>query len=614
MRGVFLPQNDPDPRARAEALADAQVAWAYGDWKGQETFARVTPARELPRLDWLVRIIPSLFRVTANHLLVVLVRSLSGRSWTEYAPRTRPAKPNGPPLSGVPEAPKSAAKAGPVARLHRKISLWVFTRIARSLEQTLGDYGTTADPSAAVVTPPPPPRARPGVSIADFIEIFRAYSPPAVVTDWKAKGGLSDALFAWLRVAGPASELVQRIVTLPPPFPMSLRAFDQDPVANVAAEGRLFLVDYADLAVLVDSAWHGLPRYVTTPKALFVVRDGTLTPAAIQCEAAGAVYQPGDPEWELAKHVVQVADGNHHELVLHLGRTHLLVEVFLMATRRHLAPNHPLSRLLLPHFEGTVFINGLARSCLIAPGGAVDRIFAGRIDTAQNLAIASLTTLDLATYDLPTRTVARGTSAITMYPWRDDAQRIWDVLEKFVGGVVALAYPDPAALAGDTELAAWSATLSQPVGHGGLPGFAAPRRLPELTRILTLIIFTASAQHAAVNFPQYPLMSFVALLAGSGFALPPGSGRPLPKLIDFLPPRQLALQQADMMYLLSSVHDTQLGHYDAGWFEDPEVLALVSTLKQSLRDVEEAIHRANLARPHPYTQLLPSLIPQSTSI
>ena len=70
--------------------------------------------------------------------------------------------------------------------------------------------------------------------------------------------------------------------------------------------------------------------------------------------------------WEMAKLVVQVADGNYHELFTHLARTHLVIEAFAVATHRHLAQAHPLWALLVPHFEGTLFINDQAATSLIA--------------------------------------------------------------------------------------------------------------------------------------------------------------------------------------------------------------------------------------------------------
>jgi arachidonate 15-lipoxygenase len=149
-----------------------------------------------------------------------------------------------------------------------------------------------------------------------------------------------------------------------------------------------------------------------------------LVPLAIECEPGAGMFLPTDPGWAAAKQIVQVADANHHELVSHLSRTHLLVELFLVATRLHLAPNHPLSRLLVPHFEGTVFINDRARHDLIERNGAIDRIFAGTIASSRAVTIEALVKLDFAGYDLPTRTQARATGEIREYPWRDDALRV----------------------------------------------------------------------------------------------------------------------------------------------------------------------------------------------
>ncbi len=72
-------------------------------------------------------------------------------------------------------------------------------------------------------------------------------------------------------------------------------------------------------------------------------------------------------QWQAAMSLVQVADGNYHELFVHLGRTHLIIEAFTIATNRCLAESHPVNVLLLPHFEGTLFINNSAAGSLIAP-------------------------------------------------------------------------------------------------------------------------------------------------------------------------------------------------------------------------------------------------------
>ena len=74
-----------------------------------------------------------------------------------------------------------------------------------------------------------------------------------------------------------------------------------------------------------------------------------LAPSGAEVHYGSPVFTPANGvAWEIAKVHLQVSDGNHHELFSHLGRTHLVVEAFAMATPRRLAPEHPLEVLLLP--------------------------------------------------------------------------------------------------------------------------------------------------------------------------------------------------------------------------------------------------------------------------
>jgi lipoxygenase len=97
------------------------------------------------------------------------------------------------------------------------------------------------------------------------------------------------------------------------------------------------------------------------------------------------------------------------------------------------------------------------------------------------------------------------------YPYATDGLMIWAAIENWVRSYVNYYYPDSAQVCNDKELQAWYAE-SINVGHADLrhadwwPTLATPE---DLASILTTLIWLASAQHAALNFGQYPYGGYV---------------------------------------------------------------------------------------------------------
>lgn len=449
-----------------------------------------------------------------------------------------------------------------------------------------------------------------------------------------------DGWFARMRVQGPNNMLIAAVGDeLPGNFPLSDAQYrsvvNGDTLAAALAEGRLFLLDYKELEILIPGTTSGRAKYAWQPIALFAVPPGgaSLVPVAIQCgqnPANAPLFTPSaDPAqawgWEMAKQVVQVADGNYHELFTHLARTHLVIEAFAVATHRHLAQAHPLWALFVPHFEGTLFINDQAATSLIAAGGPIDHIFAGTIASSQLAAADDRLAFDFYDKMLPADLAARGVgpeSALADYPYRDDALLVWNCIHEWVRQYIGIYYTSDADVTADTELTAWANTLA---GEAQIRGFGPITGRAQLVDVCTMVLFTASAQHAAVNFPQKDIMAFAPAVTGAGWQAAPGvqRGHVKGEWLEMMPPLALALEQLNVLELLGSVHYRPLGDYRSNafpyptWFQDPRVTAPEGPLawfQAALKNVEARITARNAERMRPYPYLLPSLIPTSINI
>lgn len=97
------------------------------------------------------------------------------------------------------------------------------------------------------------------------------------------------------------------------------------------------------------------------------------------------------------------------------------------------------------------------------------------------------------------------------YPYAADGLLIWDAINNWVRTYVNHYYTDSNTVCNDRELQAWYAE-SINVGHADVRNESWWPRLAtsdDLTSILTTIIWLASAQHAALNFGQYPYGGYV---------------------------------------------------------------------------------------------------------
>lgn len=519
----------------------------------------------------------------------------------------------------------------------------------------------------------------------DYEDLFVSLPKPLMLSiekqAWMPQGDLKpceqDWFFGWLQTAGYNTTNLRGVRLEPeagagkavmlgdlqrkmPVTDAMLRSVSGDAaitLAQAAREHRLYVVDYSMLEGAKADILHDEQRYLAAPIALFYWNpkapvgfpaqpEGVLQPIAIQLAQAhdaeaAPIFTPNDcaqandpkhRKWQVAKYVVNVCCAIQHEAVAHLGDCHLIIEPMIVAMHRQIASQHPIHRLLTPHFRFTININDSALHSLIIPGGVVATNVGPCIADTLKLVSESHQAWRWDENNPETVFKLRGTDRLPVFPFRDDTMLLWEPIKRFVSAYLRRYYEDDAAVAADRELQGWIHELTAPQycgfqGLGGLTPTGDPARpwalksLDYLCEMVALIVYTAGPQHASVNYAQYPLMSYMPSVAGTIYHAMPTRSTVLNTAQDCLPwypPLDVGLYTFSFEYLLSGVQYDRFGHYESNprvpYFQDPQVQPLVADLQDALALAEIEIRKRNHGRPVPYPFQLPSQIPNSISI
>ncbi|PNY14399.1 lipoxygenase [Trifolium pratense] len=310
-------------------------------------------------------------------------------------------------------------------------------------------------------------------------------------------------------------------------------------------ERKLFVLDYHDTMMPYLRRINSTSTKIYASRTiLFLQKNGTLKPLAIELSlphsegdqygAISKVYLPAENGvensiWQLAKAYVAVVDSGYHQLISHWLHTHAVVEPFIIASNRRLSVLHPIHKLLHPHFRDTMNINGLARQILINAGGALESTV---FPSKYSMEFSSFLYKDwtFPEQSLPVDLVKRSemnfdvaasfrgmavkdsTSPhglrllIEDYPYAVDGLEIWFAIKTWVEDYCSIYYKDDDSIKKDSELQSWWKEIMEN-GHGDKKDetwWPKMHTLEELVESCTIIIWIASALHAAVNFGQYP--------------------------------------------------------------------------------------------------------------
>uniref|UniRef100_A0A8C9EIG7 Arachidonate 5-lipoxygenase n=1 Tax=Pavo cristatus TaxID=9049 RepID=A0A8C9EIG7_PAVCR len=400
-----------------------------------------------------------------------------------------------------------------------------------------------------------------------------------VMQHWK-----EDFMFGYQFLNGCNPVLIRRCTEIPKKLPVTMDMVECSLERNLTLEeevkqGNIFIVDYELLdGVDANKTDPCTIQYLAAPICLLYKNlENKIVPIAIQLGQKpgpeNPIFLPSDAtyDWLLAKIWVRSSDFHIHQTVTHLLRTHLVSEVFSIAMFRQLPAVHPLFKVgpSMKRFWGSQggFLFGLTNQKYIL---VVDQL-----------------------------------------GWFD---------QLFAEDVIQIYYESDEVVCEDVELQAFVKDIYM-YGMRGVKASGFPKVIKtreKLAEYLTVIIFTASAQHAAVNFGQYDWCSWIPN-APPTMRCPPPTEKgtvTIEQIVESLPDRGRSCWHLGAVWALSQFQDNELflGVYPDEHFVEKPVKEAMAKFRKNLDEIVSTITERNKNKKLPYYYLSPNRIPNSVAV
>nr|XP_055054312.1 polyunsaturated fatty acid 5-lipoxygenase-like isoform X2 [Misgurnus anguillicaudatus] len=468
-------------------------------------------------------------------------------------------------------------------------------------------------------------------NLEDFIQLLKRYDTKDtplenVIQDWN-----TDYLFGYQFLNGCNPVMIRKCMKLPDKFPVTHEMVKGSLQRGLTLQeeikkGNIYIADYEILHGLDANKRDECKYYLTAPICLlYKNRLDQIVPIAIQLSQTPGKTSPiflptdNDYDWMLAKMWVKSSDFNLHQLSTHLLKTHLISEVFEVAMYRQLSTVHPVYKLLIPHVRFTMAINAEARDKLIhEENGIFRKISSISTDGINTLVGRAMDRLTYKSLCFPEDIEARGMEDAPKYYYRDDGMKIWEAIKSFITDLVKIYYDSDGAVENDVEIQAFVEEVHQ--------GLRKPKEFPrslktqkDLIKYLTAVIFTGSAQHAAVNFGQYDWYGWIPN-SPSCMRQPPPEQKgqvDLTYIMDTLPDRDCSRDVLGIVWALSRFQGNELYLVTEKiykHFTDQPAKEAIMIFQEKLGQVKDLIKRRNEKITIPYGYLSPNKIPNSVAI
>ena len=192
------------------------------------------------------------------------------------------------------------------------------------------------------------------------------------------------------------------------------------------------------------------------------------------------------------------------------------------------------------------------------------------------------------------------------YPYAVDGLEIWSAIEEWVNEYCSFYYPTDDVVQNDPELQSWWMEIRNK-GHGDKkdePWRPEMKTRTELIQACTIIIWVASALHAAVNFGQYPYAGYLPNRPTVSRRFMPEPGTPEyaelesnPELayLKTITAQCQTLLGVSLIEILSrhSTDEIYLGQRDPEWTSDTEQEAAFKRFGNKLEEIGNRIIKMN---------------------